>query len=485
MPRFAIALATAIGFSLSAAGQAPPSPSPQSPKQPTVVPGGATLTTGTQLVVVDVTVLDRDGHPVHGLKASDFMLEEGRKPQVIRHFDEHSDAQLAVAALPRLPAMPPGTFTDFEVVPASTTLNVLLLDALNTPMTDQSYVRDQLKQYVKHAQPGTRVAIFGLTQRLSLLQGFSSDPEILKAAVEHKLLPRASVLLDDPAGTGVTATNLSDTLSDAGASASVVASLQQFEAQTASFQTQLRTRYTIDAFKDLGRYLAQFPGRKNLIWFSGSFPLAIFPDPDLDDPFAAQLDSSGDLREAANLLNRARVAVYPVDARGLQTNPVFSAANPGSGYARSPTRLSRDINKFNETNTQEHFAMEQIAEDTGGHAFYNTNDLAAAVTKSITAGGNFYTLTYSPSERKTNGEYRNIKVQLQGQPVALGAKLSYRHGYYADNVKEQLAGASSSIVAATAAPPAAINASQPSYRASSMQRGAPTLSEILFKSTLR
>jgi len=49
-----------------------------------------TLTLGTKLMVVDVTVKDKHGNPVHGLKLSDFRLNENGKPQQIKNFDEHT-----------------------------------------------------------------------------------------------------------------------------------------------------------------------------------------------------------------------------------------------------------------------------------------------------------------------------------------------------------------------------------------------------------
>src|SRR5665213_833857 len=158
-------------------------------------------------------------------------------------------------------------------------------------MKDQAYVRYQLQQFVKNEKPGIRVAIFGLTNHLILLQGFSSDPEVLKAAVEHRLIPRASVLLDDLTGSNTDPMSMADAMTEAGASAAAVAGVQQFEAQNATFQTQLRIDYTVAAFENIARYLGSFPVRKNLIWFSGSFPLTIFPDPSLVDPFAIQNDA--------------------------------------------------------------------------------------------------------------------------------------------------------------------------------------------------
>lgn len=455
---------------------APSTPPTASPAAAQPASPASTLSTGTQLVVVDVTVQSRDGKSVHGLKASDFMLDEKKKPQVIKTFEEHTaSANPSVVPLPKLP---PGTFTDYTPFAPDTTLNVLLLDTLNTPMKDQAYVRYQLQQYVKKASPGTRIAIFGLTSRLILLQGFTTDPDVLKGAVEHRLIPRASVLLDDPSGSNTDPMLVSDAMSQAGASASAVAATQQFEAQNATFQTQLRTQYTLDAFSAIGRYLSAYPGRKNLIWFSGAFPLTIFPDPNLDDPFAAQADFSDQLRVTSGLLARARVAVYPIDARGLQTNPVMDASRSGAGYARNPQKFGADTSKFLEQNAQEHMAMEQVAEDTGGHAFYNTNGLAEAVAKALDSGGNYYTLTYSPGNRDWNGDYRRIDVKLQGAAAAQGGlKLSYRHGYYADDPNSRKI-ASSVLTAAPANAPVTGTAN---YARLSMDRGAPAPSEVLFK----
>jgi VWFA-related protein len=480
-------LCTTLLLGLAAGAQTPnpaqPSTPPASPKPQTrpaqeesVPSSGITLSTGTQLVVVDVVVEDHSGNPVHGLRLSDFAVTENKAPQTIRNFDEHTAADLTHAKLAPPMKLPPGTFTDYTPVAPDSTLNVLLLDTLNTPMKDQAYVRYQLQQYVKKANPGIRIAIFGLTSRLFMLQGFTADPEILKNVVDHKLIPRASVLLDDPTGANTDPNSLADSMSEAGATASAVADMQQFEAETASFQTQLRTRYTLDAFNQLARYLSTFSGRKNLIWFSGSFPLSIFPDPSLDDPFAIENDSSNELRETTTLLDRARVAVYPIDARGLQTVPMFDASRSGRAYARNPGRMASDISAFSATNAQEHMTMSQIADDTGGHAFYNTNGLAEAVTKAIDSGSNFYTLTYSPSNRNPKGEYRNIRVQLAGEHAGRSLRLAYRRGYYADNPSSHRV--SSSILTAPVTAPANNTIA---YGRAAMQRGAPTPSEILFK----
>jgi VWFA-related protein len=184
--------AHALSANAQSAQQAPP-PQPDA---------ADTIHVSTKLIVVDVIVQDKAGHPIHGLKPEDFRLSEGKNPQTIRHFEEHSTSTAPPPAGMKLPPLPPGIFTDYTPTPPSGTLNILLLDALNTPTKDQSYVRDQLQQYVKNAPAGTRIAIFGLANRLILLQGFSSDPATLKDAVDHKLIPRGSSMT--PAATAST-----------------------------------------------------------------------------------------------------------------------------------------------------------------------------------------------------------------------------------------------------------------------------------------
>ena len=158
------------------------------------------------------------------------------------------------------------------------------------------------------------------------------------------------------------------------------------------------------------------------------------------------------VRKTDNLLTRAQVAVYPVDARGVFNNPsrsVLSNDPSGQGGSSStvtpPSLISRDDQsaKNQKTNTQnadsqmallqqvaqENETMQAMAEDTGGHAFINSNNLAESVSAAIENGSNYYTLTYTPTNLRWDGRFRAIKVKV-AQP---GVKLAYREGYYADD----------------------------------------------------
>src|SRR5216683_1220166 len=470
---------TALIFATLTSAQAPQS-SQSATTQQQSQSGVATLRAGTQLVVVDVVVTDKNQKPVHGLKASDFTLSEENVPQIVKHFEEHAALTPADATkFPALPKFPPGVFTNYTPEPVNGAVNLLLLDALNTPLKDQSYVRQQLLAYLNATPPGTRIAIFGLTTQLTILQGFTSDPDILKAVASKKLGKNSPLLQDSVGGNGIQ-NSMADDLEDAGVDPTIVANLRQFDAQQQSFQLQLRAKYTLDAMSQLACYLSSIPGRKNLIWFSGSFPINILPDitGTLPDPFAVVADSEKEFRDTVNLLARSQVAVYPIDARGLTNAPIFDASTSRNYTgSRGPARMNQDLNKFATDTAAEHATMSQMAEATGGHAFYNTNGLTQAVATAINDGSNFYTLTYTPANPARDGKFRKIKVQL----ARSGINLAYRHGYYADDPDKApvIKGSQNSNFA-----DAAVTTGAPSPLQAirvAMMRGSPTPSEIIMK----
>ncbi len=385
--------------------------------------------------------------------------------------------------------MPPGTFTDYTPVAPGSTLNILLLDALNTPVNDPNFMRNQLQKYVNHASPGTRIAIFGLANRLILLQGFTSNPDTLKNILNHKLIPRSASLLHNPAHSDVDQENPSNVV-NAPSMAQLAANLQQFEAQTGAMETQLRVPFTLDAFNTLGHYLSAFPGCKNLIWFSGTFPINLLPAPAPKNlTAAAQLDQK-ELRETINLLSKARVAVYPVDARTVISQPGQDVASPAYGHAGKPVKLSEDLKKVDTSEAAEHTAMDALAAETGGRVFHNTSNLADAVAKAIDAGANDYSLIYSPTNHKEDGAYREIRVDLTGDEAGPAMQLAYRRGYYADGAAPPPQDAKAAAKSATKAAAKTATKSEPStdvqdtasaYEAAAMSRGAPTPQNLLFK----
>jgi len=422
----------------------PPNPPDQTAPPParTTPPPSSNVAFKVQvpLVVLDVVVADSSNHPVHGLTAADFTILDSGQKMTPQSFEEHASDEAALPAPPRKLNLGTHTFTNFSSTPNNGPLNILLLDALNTPMADQAYVRQQMLEYLKELPAGMRIAIFGLSSHLYMLQGFTSDPAVLRAALNaNKSLAKDSPLLITPQEAEANQEEVDNMSGDLAA-----ALLHQFLTETANFQDTLRVQYTLAAMDQIARYLSGMPGRKNLIWFSGSFPINIMPDGSFNTPsvfpggvvvtpFDATADFSDDVKATAGLLAQAQVAVYPVDGRGLFGNPALNAnvshASMAHEMKSKPNPLAQSNIDFFALNQAEHSTMNQMADQTGGKAFYNTNGLVEAVQEAINDGSNYYTLTYMPANEKWDGSYRSVRVSLDKPSV----HLFYRHGYFADN----------------------------------------------------
>jgi len=435
----------------------------------------ATLRAFSNLVVVDVVVTDANKNPVHGLKQADFTLLENGKEQTIRHFEEHKVGPVTkqIALAPKLPA---GMFSNISAAPSNGPANVLLLDYLNTPVTAQAFARKQLLDYLDKAPAGTRIAIFGMTTHLYMLQGFTSDMETLKAVLTGKKgTPQVSDILTDAVNGGPMGTTA---FSDAAAQYADVTQEMlddqaRADAQITSEEQNNRMLYTLNSFDQLARYLVGIPGRKNVIWYSASFPLDVEPNLSEADPNDSVVRNDEAVRKMDNLLTRAQIAVYPVDARGLQTDQSQNFVNENSTGTPSPDSAQSGTMAWMNQQAQEHESMYAMAEDTGGEAFVNTNGLTQAVGKAIEEGSNYYTLTYTPSNLQWDERFRTIKIKVNNPNAK---NLSYRNGYYAldpnDRNKLNAQGAATAL-------------STPTTMTSALMHGGPNPAEILFKVRIR
>jgi VWFA-related protein len=411
--------------------QAASAPQSSSIAQPEAI--STVIHTSADLVLVDVVVTER-GNAIHGLDKSLFHVFEDGRDQTINSFDEHRYSPPAAGASASPAPLPPNTWTNVPTIAETQTVNVLLLDGLNTLMPDQLRVRQQMLQYAGNIQPGTPMAIFTLSSRLRMVKGFTGDPaELIKTLTSRNGKPQISILLDRDTVSGL------QTSTEDMASSPAAAGLQQFVAEANAVQVDQRVRMTLDAMQQLGRYLSGFPGRKNVIWLSGSFPIALDPVATLNNPFEAMRSYSDDIRKTSDLLTAARVAVYPVDARGLVALPsadasryldssdVVTGAGRGVAMANMPSS-ARDDAQFVKLLAAEQASMKQIAEETGGQEYINTNGLKEAVASAVENGGSYYTLGYVPAAKSANGKFHKIQVTAEASHY----KLAYRRGYYAD-----------------------------------------------------
>ncbi len=157
-----------------------PSGAPAGVSQDASLPA-PTLRVSTHLVLLDVVVTDKTGKPMTGLSSDDFTVKESGKPQKISFFTAPTQT-----VAPLAPALPPGVYSN---APAYRTAGgpptVIVLDAANTQYRDQAFARLQMLKFVSNQyKPGQRIAIFTLTNKLSLVQDFTDNPEVLRAALE-------------------------------------------------------------------------------------------------------------------------------------------------------------------------------------------------------------------------------------------------------------------------------------------------------------
>jgi VWFA-related protein len=442
--------------------------------------------TSANQVVVDVVVTDTHHNVVHNLTKGDFTVLENGHAQTVDTFEEHH-AWEAAAPLPQEPKLPRGTFTNYTNAPANGALDILLLDLLNTPAAARGSIRNEMLAYLKQVHPGTRIAILGFSNRLVLLQGFTSDPELLSTALAEKEdATKSAAAMNEPVRGEKPAADepmLTATQKDLGNDpgvAQVLTGIQQFEIEIPPQSYELRVRSTLNALNQIGRSLSGLPGRKNLIWVSGAFPFNIQPNGDRAHPFAAVGSSENEFRETADLLSRSQVSVYPVDesTRGASTHEATEGAqaesdsNPDAKYIRDPVGYGQDSTSVNEQKTDEPDAMQTMADATGGEAFANTSGLRNTIDEAIERGSSYYTLAYLSTEQSWDGSYRKIRVEV-ARP---GLTLAYRRGYFAD---EPIA-----ILHQDAAPASADEpASDPALDAA-MTPGGPDPTQIIFTASI-
>jgi VWFA-related protein len=435
-------LVACIGLTVAATSQS------QAPAQSDLV-----LRATTRMVVLDVIVTDREGRPVTNLAKSDFSIIEDGKPQAIGTFVVNNPAPVQrKSGLP--PLLPPHVTTNRpDVIEASDRIAVLLLDGLNTPPQNQVYLKQQMLKFLaEHFDPSRKLAVVALTDRLTVLQDFTSDPALLKAALEqyqasspalarnggqrdtsttYAVAPSISL---PPQATGGVVAETSDPTAPAssGGSSDTIANniaymTRRFEKEAENFSRDVRIGATLGALQEIARYLAGQRGRKSLLWFSSGFPIAVTGiDP---EDLTASRSYGEQLRRTTNLLNDAQVAIYTIDASGLLVGSLSDPSNSGrdaSGRIALTLEANKKLAKEEFARMSTYDTLERAAIDTGGRYFHG-NDIANSIDISLQEAASYYLLGYYPSNKKWDGKFRQVRVKVS-RP---GLTVRSRQGYFA------------------------------------------------------
>jgi len=342
---------------------------------------GVILRTETRVVQVDVTVRNSDGKPVEDLKPSEFTILDNGKVRPFTIFNVNRlgpDASQPVPEpLPERAALPPNTFTNIGAPPPPSGghSTIILLDGVNGWFESFVWGSQGIQGLMGKLPADERIALYVLTKFDGLLQvvDFTTDRErVRKAAAAFR--PRAMVAASAGMGPGPDGNGMAENTRIANAERDYFMNVAVDDVRR--------------SFNALSERLRALPGRKSVFWITEGFP------PEL-------MRNSGAWDKTFTALNDANIAVNTVDADGIG----------------GPRRLWGGGGIL---------GMREVAERTGGEAFYHRNDLDAALAEGINDSRRSYTLGFYLTE--LDGKYHELKV-LANRPHL---DLNYRRGYLAE-----------------------------------------------------
>jgi VWFA-related protein len=415
-----------------------------------------TYTSATTAILVDVVVRDRRGQPVTDLAAEDFELFEDGAAQRLDTFSRVSrGGGIGVGVAWRSPAdtttvatAPSGdAATPSPEMPVEGTV-ALVFDHLS-PESLRLAQRATLAYIPPSGESDVRVGVFATDPGLQLLQRYTNDRTVVRAAVS-RVLP-ASTTDAERAGRGeelrVRRREL-DTENAAVASAASLsgAALARSGGDIGGRESELRLVQTelnmLRSFQHMERdhrgyniasallgvvdTLTTHPGRKTIVFFSEGFPVS--------PALSAQLDS------VIDAANRANVTTYAIDANGLRTRAATTTLKREmegfvedrfrqleTGSERTTQPLTMAFERVEDTlRLDTRTGLARLAEDTGGFLVEQTNDLSSAFRRIDEDNQFHYLLTYSPRNTIFDGKFRTIRVKVRRPSLQVFARRGYR-----------------------------------------------------------
>jgi VWFA-related protein len=366
----------------------------------------------TQLVRVSVVVRDPHGNPVTGLTPDDFILLDDGRPQAIQHFAVTTNQPVDLYTPPLEADTYSNRLEDHARIPDSVT--VIVLDGANTRFEDQAYARRQTVKFLQQIHPQDYMAVYTLGRELRVLHDFASKATGLLAAVQtyqgriagntEEYEPREKLgyhLQAPPRGDDI---------------------LESF----LTFGTQLnrdsdirnRERLTAAALASIANHIAALPGRKSLIWVSGSFPLSFrFSNLEVSAPETKSFFGQ-EIQTALRAVNEEGIAIYPVSARGLMPTDggLLKLSSSGALRAASEGTDRADLE-----------AVNNLADRTGGKALLSSDDIFSSIRLAVDDSQESYELGYYADATASDGRFHALNISVR----RIGVQVRARSGYFA------------------------------------------------------
>lgn len=403
-----LAITASALLAFNAFAQNPPQPpAPTSPQQPQY-----RVRVTSELVLVNVVVRDKQGNLVRDLQRQDFTLLEDGKKQAISTFDFENVDELTTAGAAE--ATVTGTANDKGLLRSNdqpATLNardrrlmLFFFDFSGMEPEDIERSVNAAKKFVQtKMQPADMIAMVSLATNMRIDLDFNDD--------KTKVL---SVLNSYTSGQGQGF--------DAGLTGS-----SEGAAETGGAFTADDTDYNIFnadrkllALQAIMQSLGKISQKKAIIYFSNGIS-------------QNGVDNQSALRAATASAVKANVSIYPVDIRGLQAFPPGGEAQNASLHGQSAYNGAAVLNDLN-SNASSQDTLSTLASDTGGKAFFDSNDFGGVFAQVQKDSSAYYVLGFTSSNAMKDGKFRHLKVQLNRSDL----KLDYRSGYYAGRDFEHL-----------------------------------------------
>ncbi len=370
----------------------------------------------TNLIQIDVTVTDKKGNTVKDLKREDFEIFENGEKQDISNFSFISN-QRAQTQNPTEKTNIPKPVGTLRAEQIRRTI-ALVVDDLSLSFESAYRVRRALKKFVdEQMQEGDLVAIVRTGAGVGALQQFTADKRILYAAIERvkwNPLGRGGIGVFAPVGGTVTLNE--------GDEADADVTESENSPNNENFRNESFTNSTLNALQYIAGGMKTLPGRKSVILFSDGFEIFLRNESGSIEPSAAL----GAFRSLIDTATRASVVFYTIDARGLVSTALTAAdETPVSSTGRGVENIITERSNLL-FNTQESLSL--LAQETGGFAVLNNNDLDKAVGK-VLDDQSYYLIGYQPDTDTFDAAQRRFnKLEIKVKRPDL--KVRYRSGFF-------------------------------------------------------
>lgn len=368
--------------------------------------GTFTMKVQTDIVLTNVVVRDKKtGEVVKGLKASDFTILENGRPQTMASFDYQNVDEAAVlqekSIVTGKVSIADLLNRDFSASPAMLKdhrLIVMFFDLSSMQPEDVDRSVQAAQDFVnKKMQAADLVALVSMDTGLSMDQDFTAD----KAAL-LKGLGR----YNGTEGTGLANGN------EGGNSSGTADNASSFTADDSEYNT-LNTDRELYAIRSIAKSLERVDQRKSLLYFSGGLT-------------RQGIENQASMRAATNEAVKANMAIYSVDSRGLEA--LSAAGNASSGSLRGTSAYSGgSMQSQLDANFGSQETLATLSSDTGGKAFFDSNDFAPAFQQVQHDTEAYYILGFHSTNTARDGSFRHLTLRLNRSDV----KIEYRPGYYA------------------------------------------------------